>query len=333
MKSGIFISLIMASTLFLGCEDTDIDSNLDSDNLFNKQPEAEAKVTGNTTFVVSDTIMLNGGESTDEDGDSLTYSWRIKTTPNQSNATLINETSATPSFIADIPGEYAIELIVNDGIENSRPDSVYITVVESLVTHDELEYGVIVSEDTGRKWLDRNIGSTEVCRSYRTEDCYGDYFQWGRGIDGHEQANSLVSDILATDIDNSGSRFIAAFSADNFDWVSVDLDGTQRAANWSATDGSSVCPVDFRVPTINELEAENISNQRDGSINNLNIPAAGYKNNVGELKRAGDEIYLLSTTIDDINSSKIFSYAINEDAAQRYSDNRVFAQSVRCIED
>ena len=40
-------------------------------------------------------------------------------------------------------------------------------------------YKVITSPYTGHKWLDRNLGASQVCTAYNDVNCYGDYFQWG----------------------------------------------------------------------------------------------------------------------------------------------------------
>jgi len=69
---------------------------------------------------IGTTVTLNGSGSTDVDGDTLTYSWSFTNKPTNSTATLINPTSVNPSFYVDLPGEYDIQLIVNDGHGNSN---------------------------------------------------------------------------------------------------------------------------------------------------------------------------------------------------------------------
>ncbi len=106
------------------------------------------------------------------------------------------------------------------------------------ITHNGVMYCTITSPDTGRVWLDRNLGASEVCGNSTTTACYGDYYQWGRGTDGHEKRNS--------------SSFILS---DN-DWTSTDRYGNQRASYWSKTDGSSICPIGYRVPSKEEITSE-----------------------------------------------------------------------------
>ena len=37
---------------------------------------------------------------------------------------------------------------------------------------------------TGRTWMDRNLGASQVATSYTDELAYGDLYQWGRLSDG-----------------------------------------------------------------------------------------------------------------------------------------------------
>ena len=75
-----------------------------------------------------DMVTLNGGASSDADGDNLTYSWVQTSGP---SVTLDNPNSASPSFTvpANSFGQaITFELIVNDGIVSSTTDSVTVNV-------------------------------------------------------------------------------------------------------------------------------------------------------------------------------------------------------------
>ncbi len=80
---------------------------------------------------VGATVQLNGLQSSDDDGDSLNYTWEISTKPTGSAAELSSSSSATPTFIADLAGNYSLSLVVNDGEEDSAPDTTSITAVAS----------------------------------------------------------------------------------------------------------------------------------------------------------------------------------------------------------
>ncbi|HEX7094069.1 MAG TPA: PKD domain-containing protein, partial [Nitrospiraceae bacterium] len=67
--------------------------------------------------------------SSDANGDPLTYRWSLTTKPTGSAAVLSSLTNVSPSFTVDSAGTYVVQLIVNDGIVNSAPNTVNITTV------------------------------------------------------------------------------------------------------------------------------------------------------------------------------------------------------------
>ena len=60
------------------------------------------------------TVQLDGTGSDDPDGDPLTYWWYLYS-PDGSSAVLSSATSPTPTFVADLPGDYYADLYVSDG--------------------------------------------------------------------------------------------------------------------------------------------------------------------------------------------------------------------------
>jgi hypothetical protein len=79
------------------------------------------------TVTVGQTVTLDGTGSIDSDGQALTYSWSITTKPTGSNAAFAGAASAHPTFIADLPGDYVVQLVVNDGFLSSAPATVHIS--------------------------------------------------------------------------------------------------------------------------------------------------------------------------------------------------------------
>jgi hypothetical protein len=76
--------------------------------------------------LVGDTVTLDGSGSSDVDGDSLTFDWALISVPAGSGATLSDSTAVMPTFVADVAGTYTAQLIVNDGMVDSAPDTVAI---------------------------------------------------------------------------------------------------------------------------------------------------------------------------------------------------------------
>lgn len=82
-------------------------------------------------------VIVDGRNSSDADLDTLTYAWSLLT-PSGSSATLSNATLSTPEFTADVTGDYTATLVVNDGTENSLPDSVTVTALFSGTNEPEI---------------------------------------------------------------------------------------------------------------------------------------------------------------------------------------------------
>jgi hypothetical protein len=80
---------------------------------------------------------------------------------------------------------------------------------EEPILFNGVSYNMITSPNTGRIWLDRNLGATKVADSKDAADtdAYGDLYQWGRRKDGHEdrENTSIDSSNLASSITTPAS--------------------------------------------------------------------------------------------------------------------------------
>ena len=93
------------------------------------------------------TVQLDGSGSTDLDGDSITYSWTLVSIPTGSSADLSDSSAIRPTFDADMLGTYTVELVVNDGMDDSFADTVLISTDNIIPVADAgLDQTVSVSD-------------------------------------------------------------------------------------------------------------------------------------------------------------------------------------------
>jgi len=140
----------------------------------NTAPMASAGTDQNVS--VGDTVALDGSGSTDADGDALTFSWSLSSTPGGSTATLSDATAMNPTFVADVAGAYVAQLIVNDGALNSTPDSIMVTA----------QVVVVNTPPVANAGLDQSllVGDTAMLDGGSSSDADGDplTFSWSLSV-------------------------------------------------------------------------------------------------------------------------------------------------------
>ncbi len=80
---------------------------------------------------VGELATLDGSGSTITESNTLNYNWSFTSKPFGSTTTLQNETTANPSFIADVVGTYMIQLVVSSGDISSQRTIAQVEVSES----------------------------------------------------------------------------------------------------------------------------------------------------------------------------------------------------------
>lgn len=124
---GVYIAQLVVS-------DGKTDSLPDTVRISTANSAPIARAGGDRTVAAGATVVLNGGASEDPDGTPLEYAWSLTSVPAGSAAVLANPGTVTPSFVADLPGEYLAQLVVGDGELVSAPDTVLVSAVENVVT-------------------------------------------------------------------------------------------------------------------------------------------------------------------------------------------------------
>ena len=218
-----------------------------------------------------------------------------------------------------------------------------LDIVDDEISHNGFDYLKVLSPITGKIWLDRNLGALQSCTSYRDPDCTGDYFQWGRNADGHEKTTSTTTNLQAVSVDAIGSDFILTDVNNSRDWANaVDENGSMRLLNWAKIDGSSLCPVNFRVPTADELKFETydvgisteykIKTNIDAYNSFLRLSTAGYRSEItGSVGRVTTGTLWVNSSRAFVNDSKRLIFS--DDNTYIGSYYRASGNSVRCIED
>ena len=193
----------------------------------------------------------------------------------------------------------------------------------------QLEDGDVKNPTTGKIWMDRNLGASQVATSSRDTKAYGDLYQWGRAADGHESRTSGTTSTLST-TDTPGHGNFITNGTFPYDWRSPRNDNL-----WQGVSGTNnPCPSGYRLPTEAEWEAERTSWSSDNSVgafaSPLKLPMAGesdYRD--GSLRNVGSSGCYWSSTVYRTTSRHLY-FGSN---AFWLNYLRASGLSVRCLKD
>jgi hypothetical protein len=216
---------------------------------------AYAAQTITSTGVTGLTATISSGNLANGNG---SVSYTITGTPS---------TSGTATFAISLGGQ-SCNLMVSVGYSYPT-NSVFCSSGATAVVD-------VTSPTTGKTWMDRNLGATQVATSITDTNAYGDLYQWGRGSDGHQCRTSTTTSTLSSVDQPSHGSFILAPNSPN-DWRSP-----QNINLWQGVNGvNNPCPSGYRLPTNTELDAELISwssnNSAGAFASPLKLPSAGLR--------------------------------------------------------
>lgn len=191
-------------------------------------------------------------------------------------------------------------------------------------------FSTVVSK-TGRIWMDRNLGASQVATSPTDEKSYGYYYQWGRGNDGHQLPNSLTTTVKSQSDQPGNGLFILVSGPNNLDWRVI-----SNPNLWQGVNGiNNVCPAGFRIPTDQEWQQEkntwSTSNDIGGFNSALKLPLSGNRiAEYGTLSGLGVYAdYWSSTVLADRRGVMV----LTNNFADIYHDPSPYGYCVRCIKD
>jgi hypothetical protein len=194
----------------------------------------------------------------------------------------------------------------------------------------------VTNPATGKIWMDRNLGATQVAISSTDANAYGDLYQWGRGSDGHQCRNSQsisASTPMNTNLsstDQPGHGYFIITGSYTSDWREP-----QNNNLWQGVNGiNNPCPSGYRIPTDAELDAERLS----WSSNDINaafasplkFSLAGYRIRSMGVVISGNEGDYWSSTVIGSNARHLSVSAGNSSLVNYYRGN---GHSVRCIKE
>ena len=210
-------------------------------------------------------------------------------------------------------------------------------VVNFTYKGQSVAYKTVRAKD-GKIWLQQNLGSPQVAFHENDQASYGDYFQWGRWDDGHQNYTSQVisgssSLMNPSHIPSGYPKFISGTTAGS-KWWSV---GGLATDTWSgttitSTNGKDPCTAlgaGWHLPSANEWlnlsNVEDLSGTMAAFQSNLRLTAAGYRG-----IQNGDVGYYWTSTALANGEAKVFFFDNNYNATVG-NTQRAEGFSCRCV--
>jgi hypothetical protein len=214
------------------------------------------------------------------------------------------------------------------------------TTVTFMYGGTEVTYGIIVGT-SGKKWLDRNLGAKRVAQSVTDYQAYGDLFQWGRLVDGHQVivrtdgtnagtsgSSGTTTTLSVTDTPANSAFIIAVGGA--YDWRS-----TRNNNLWQGVNGTNnPCPAGYHIPTEAEWIAEGIGTINDG-YSKFKLTYTGFRYPDDASFDLVDYIGVYWTsTVPNPSATRSVSIAFTPDGSPTTNpSDRASGYACRCIRD
>jgi len=271
-----------------------------------------------------------------EDCDVI-YTWEVIDT---NNNVIQTGNGRTFNYNFSSYGNYQIVFTPICGGERCEPCIIYVTI-DKFIQHEpgpiigipyELPTGTgdVTNPKTGKTWMNKNLGATQVATSSTDAAAFGDLYQWGRLTDGHEKRTSSTTTTLSSTNVPGHNMFIAVPSSQ--DWRV-----TSNNNLWQGVNGiNNPCPNGYRLPTAAEFDAERLSwitNDAAGAFASpLKWTMAGARATDGTFAYINSRAFYLSSNIETTNQITPNGLQFTTTNAYIYPYiGRTVGSSVRCI--
>jgi uncharacterized protein (TIGR02145 family) len=188
----------------------------------------------------------------------------------------------------------------------------------------------VTNATTGKIWMDRNLGASQVATSVTDVNAYGDLYQWGRGSDGHQCRNSATTSALSSSDQPANADFILS-SVSPYNWLVA-----ENTNLWQGVNGvNNPCPFGYRLPTESELNEERLSWWMQGAngafASPLKFTLAVMRSGLnGQIFNFGSPGYYWTSSLNGANSVIL---KFTSTTATMQNSERAAGFSVRCIKD
>lgn len=291
-------------------------------------------IEGDVASGVSAEISYTGGNGGPHNGQTVTSTGVTGLT---ATLTVGNFASGSGSLTYDITGTPSEDGIAIFALEiGGQICTLELTVVSlypigTVHCNAPTEVVEVINPTTGKTWMDRNLGASQVATSNTDIDAYGDLYQWGRGADGHQCRTSAINfNLSSTDQPGHGD-----FIVGSIDWRSP-----VNSSLWQGVNGvNNPCPFGYRLPTETELldesESWSSSNASGAFDSPLKLPLSGRRQSSsnGDLACVGgDASYWSSSAVSPTSDASRALY-FSSSTAFTFTSFKADGRAVRCIKD
>jgi uncharacterized protein (TIGR02145 family) len=327
----ILTTVVVVTAFFIACK--------------KDKPKSMPTVTTAAITNVTTSGATAGGTITSDGNDGISAAgivWsKTNNTPTTGDSVKVT-TTTSGSYTVNLSGlDFNTTYYIRAYATNSVGTS-YGSVVTLNTTNDTskirftyngatVTYGIIISPTTGKKWMDRNLGASQVATAYNDVQAYGDLFQWGRLADGHQlRTSSTTTTTSSTDVPGN-NKFIISISDPNNDWRNPENDNL-----WQGSTGvNNPCPAGWHVPTRTEWQAETAIIDYNTGFNILKITVGGYRYLDGNMSSSVGVTgyYWTSTPLAVGGIGYARSANISGSGFSTPGSSRGNAEAIRCIKD